>query len=213
MIIDSFLKQLEDLKLVPVISLNSADSALPLGETLLNSGLPVAEITIRTDAAVESIKRLSQTHPDLLVGAGTVLTVEQAKQAFDAGAKFLVTPGFSHAIVQWSLDNQIPIIPGIMTPSELMQAHALGINVMKFYPAEAAGGVRMLKALAGPFPFVRFMPTGGINLNNIKDYLALPQVIACGGSWIVPQSLIDSANFQEIGALVREAQQHINSRG
>ncbi|MEE4194138.1 MAG: bifunctional 4-hydroxy-2-oxoglutarate aldolase/2-dehydro-3-deoxy-phosphogluconate aldolase, partial [Anaerolineae bacterium] len=172
---------------------------------LLKGGLPCAEITFRTSAAAEAIKAITDHFPDMLVGAGTVLNKQQAKAAIAAGAKFIVSPGLDKKVVQYCQKHTIPVMPGIFTATELQKALKLGIDVVKFFPAEASGGVKTLKALSGPFPQVKFMPTGGISAANLPDYLALPQVVACGGSWLVKKSMIAAGEFDTIEQLAREA--------
>lgn len=190
---------------IPVVAIEDAKDAAALGSALIAGGLPCAEITFRTTAAQESIRTLAAQFPDMLVGAGTVLTVEQARQAVDAGARFLVTPGFDEAVVAWSLDMDVPIFPGVATPTEINMALQYGLNVLKFFPAQALGGVSTLKAIAAPYGGVRFIPTGGINPQNLRDYLALPAVVACGGSWLVKKSLIAAGEFDTITRLAAEA--------
>jgi len=199
------LQQLGNLGLVPVVAIEQAEDAPRLGQALLAGGLPCAEITFRTAAARQAIQLLAAECPDVLVGAGTVLSVEQAQQAASAGAKFIVSPGFNPDVVDWCLDNSVPVTPGVVTPTEVAQALKKGLNVLKFFPAEAAGGVKLLKAIAAPYGGVKFIPTGGINANNLADYLSLPMVHACGGSWMVKKQLIANGEFDKITALTREA--------
>lgn len=199
------LEAIENVGIVPVVVLEEPSDALPLGQALVEGGLPCAEVTFRTDAAEESLRIMASQCPDLLVGAGTVLSVEQVKRAVDAGAKFIVSPGLNPSVVQYCLENDIPITPGIQTPTEIEAALSLGVDVVKFFPAEPAGGLGMLKALAAPYTSVRFIPTGGINAQNVKDYLAWNRVLACGGSWMVKGSLVKEKKFDDILALVREA--------
>lgn len=199
------LQELETRKIVPVIALNRAQDALPLAQALKEGGLPVAEITFRTEAAPDAIDAIVRHCPDVLVGAGTVTSVEQARKARDLGCAFLVTPGFSRAIIQFALKEQIPIFPGVLTPSELMMVMEYGLPLAKLFPASQLGGPNGVKALCGPFPSLKFMPTGGIHSENLRDYLAIRQVIACGGSWMVQKALIDEGNFAKIAQLVREA--------
>jgi len=196
--------RLGQLKLIPVVVIEDAAAAAPLGRALLDGGLPCAEVTFRTDAAPEAISALDELG-GLLVGAGTVLTVDQAKQAVDCGAKFIVTPGFNPQVVGYCVDNSIPITPGVCTPSGIEAALGFGLNVVKFFPAEAFGGLKTLKAIAGPYPMMKFIPTGGISAANIGDYLAFDKVLACGGSWIVKKDLIASKNFTEITCLTEYA--------
>ena len=192
-------------KLVPVVVLEDAKDAVSLAKSLIEGGLPCAEVTFRTAAAEESIRKMTEAFPEMLVGAGTVLTTEQVDRAVAAGAKFIVSPGFNPRIVDYCLDKGIPMIPGCCTPSDIEQALERGLEVVKFFPAEAAGGVPMLKALAGPYRNVRFMPTGGIGPANLKNYLALPAVLACGGSWMVKESLVNAGEFDKIRELTMEA--------
>lgn len=192
-------------KVIPVVKLEDAKDALALGKTLLDNGLPVAEITFRTAAAEEAIGTVSKELPELTVGAGTVLTVENVKKAVDAGAAFIVTPGFNPTVVDYCVENNIPITPGVNSPSQVEWGLARGLTVLKFFPAEVSGGLKMLKALGGPYGNAKFIPTGGINAGNIVDYLTMKNVVACGGSWIVKSDLISSGNFKEIGKLVGEA--------
>ncbi|QIW15190.1 2-dehydro-3-deoxyphosphogluconate aldolase [Pasteurellaceae bacterium RH1A] len=198
-------EKLGQLKIVPVIALEKAEDILPLAETLAENGLPVAEITFRSEAAQEAIRQLRQARPDFLIAAGTVLTAEQVVQAKNAGADWIVTPGFNPKIVQLCQDLNLPITPGVNNPMAIEAALDMGIETVKFFPAEASGGVKMIKALVAPYAMLQIMPTGGVGVQNIKDYLAIPNVIACGGSWFVEKSLIREHNWQEIGRLVREA--------
>lgn len=199
------LQTLEKCILVPVIKLDSAESATPLAETLEANGLPVAEVTFRTAAAGAAIRNISRDVPDVLLGAGTVLTVDQVKEAVDAGASFIVTPGFNPAVVDYCVENEIPITPGINNPTGVESALARGLSVVKFFPAEASGGVKMIKAMAAPYTEVRYIPTGGISAANLGDYLALKAILAVGGSWMVPSDKIKAGDFDAVGALVREA--------
>ena len=191
--------------LVPVVVLNDARDAVPLAKALCEGGLPVAEVTFRTDAAEESIRRIAEAFPEMLVGAGTVLTTDQVDRAVAAGAKFIVSPGFDPEIVDYCLSKEIPIYPGVVTPSELAQAVKRGLKVVKFFPAEAYGGVNTIKALAAPYPMVKFMPTGGVNLKNLKNYLECDKITACGGSWMVKGDLIKAGAFDEIRTLTADA--------
>lgn len=202
---DHILRDVESRKIVPVVKLDKAADARPLAEALSTGGLPVAEITFRTEAAEESIRIIAREFPDMLVGAGTVIYQEQAKRAIDAGAKFIVSPGFSSKVAQYALDHNIMIFPGICTPTELMMALEYDLPVMKFFPAKQYGGLDTINALAAPFPSVRFMPTGGINQTNILDFLASKKIIACGGSWMASDKLINSGDFKEITRLTAEA--------
>ena len=191
--------------LVPVVVLNDAKDAVPLAKALCDGGLPVAEVTFRTDAAEESIRLMTKEFPDMLVGAGTVLTIEQVDRAVAAGAKFIVSPGFDPEIVDYCISKEIPIYPGVVTPSELAQAVKRGLRVVKFFPAEQYGGVSTIKALAAPYPMMRFMPTGGVNLKNLKDYLECDKIVACGGSWMVKGDMIKAGEFDRICQITKEA--------
>lgn len=197
--------QIEKLGLVPVVVLNDAKDAKPLAKALCDGGLPCAEVTFRTDAAEESIRQMTQDFPQILVGAGTVLTVEQVNRAVNAGAKFIVSPGFDPAIVDYCLNREIPVFPGCVTPSEVAQAVKRGLRVVKFFPAKQYGGVATIKALAAPYVGLRFMPTGGVSASNLKEYLECPSIVACGGSWMVKGDLIQAGAFDEITKLTREA--------
>ena len=196
--------QLQRLKVVPVIALDHAEDILPLADTLAQNGLSVAEITFRSPAAGEAIRLLRQQRPDFLIAAGTVLTADQVFQAKNAGADVVVTPGFNPKIVQLCQDLGLPIIPGVNNPMAIEAALELGIDTVKFFPAEASGGVKMIKALLGPYAQLKMMPTGGIGLQNIQDYLAIPNVVACGGSWFVEKTLINAKNWSEINRLTQE---------
>ncbi|GAB4422395.1 MAG: hypothetical protein Kow0031_00080 [Anaerolineae bacterium] len=202
---NNVLTRLGQMGLVPVVAIENAADAVRLGEALLAGGLPCAEITFRTAAAEAAIRAISTACPEVLVGAGTVLTVSQAETAVAAGAKFVVTPGFDGAVVDWCLAHSVPVTPGVMTPTEINMALNKGLNILKFFPAEAAGGVKTLKAIGGPYGGVKFIPTGGISPANLADYLRLPQVHACGGSWLATKQLIASGEFERITALTAEA--------
>ena len=175
---------LQSLKLIPVVALENADDAEPLADALCAGGLSVAEITLRTECAIDVIRRLG-ARDDFLLGAGTVHSIEQAQEVVEAGAHFVVTPGFNPRTVAWCLENNVPVFPGVATPTDLEMALEHNIDVVKFFPAETLGGVDTLKAFSGPYHNVRFIPTGGISAENLTDYLALPGVLACGGSWMV----------------------------
>ncbi len=198
-------KKIYETGIIPVVKINDDKDAVALAAALREGGLNCAEITFRTQAAEGAIKKISAAFPDMLIGAGTVLTCEQAARAAAAGAKFIVTPGLNEETVKYCLENNIPIYPGCSTPSDIEKALSMGLTTLKFFPAEAAGGVAMIKALCGPYVNVHFMPTGGINADNINDYLAYDKIIACGGSWIVKDALISAGKFDEITALVSEA--------
>jgi 2-dehydro-3-deoxyphosphogluconate aldolase/(4S)-4-hydroxy-2-oxoglutarate aldolase len=190
---------------VPVIAIDRADDAVPLARALLAGGIGCAEITFRTAAAAEAIRRLTGEVREMLAGAGTVLTVQQAEQAALAGAQYIVSPGFDAAVVDWCQEHHVPVLPGVATPTEINMALARGVKILKFFPAEEFGGVRMLKALYGPYPEVRFIPTGGIRAHNLAEYLALPNVAACGGSWMATSRMIAEGQFEEIARLSTEA--------
>lgn len=191
--------------IVPVIALDDSKDAEPLARALCKGGLPCAEITFRTDAAEESIRIMADKFPEMLVGAGTVLTTEQVDRAVGAGAKFIVSPGLNPKVVKYCVDKNIPVMPGTSSPSDVEAALELGLDVVKFFPAEAAGGIEMIKAMSAPYSKVRFMPTGGVNASNLKSYLDFPKIIACGGTWMVKKELIAAGKFDEIEALTREA--------
>ncbi len=199
------LEEIHGIGIVPVIALDDAKDAEPLAKALCNGGLPCAEVTFRTSAAEESIKIMAEKFPEMLVGAGTVLTTEQVDRATAAGAKFIVSPGLNPKVVKYCVDKGIPIVPGTSNPSDVEAALELGLDVVKFFPAEAAGGIDMIKAMSAPYTKVRFMPTGGVNAGNLKDYLDFPKIIACGGSWMVKKDLVAAGKFDEIEALTREA--------
>lgn len=205
-------EKLGALRLVPVVKIERAGDALALGQALTAGGLPLAEITFRTDAAVAAISVLCEKLPEMLVGAGTVRSVENATQAVRAGARFIVTPGFNPKVVDFCLEHGIPVVPGVVTPTEVEMGLDRGLDVLKLFPAEAYGGVKLLKALSAPYAGVKFMPTGGIGAGNLRDYLALPQVLACGGSWMAETSLIAQGRFDEITRLTREAMALAGSR-
>lgn len=208
------LEQLGKIGIVPVVVLEDAKDALPLAKALCDGGLPCAEITFRTEAAEESIRLLSQEYPQMLVGAGTVLTTEQAKRAAAAGAKFLVSPGTNPQVVKYCVENHLLITPGCANPSDIEQALENGLDVVKFFPAELAGGLAMIQALAAPYVNVRFMPTGGIHPGNAREYLKYERVLACGGSWMVKGDLIREGAFDKIQQLCEEAVQIVKeSRG
>jgi 2-dehydro-3-deoxyphosphogluconate aldolase/(4S)-4-hydroxy-2-oxoglutarate aldolase len=194
------MEQLRRIAVVPVIAIESAEDALPMADALVSGGLPIAEITFRTAAAAEVIKRLKKERPSLMLGAGTILTVDQLVQAKECGAVFGVTPGFNPQVVKKSVDVGFPLFPGVLTPSEIEQGLSLGLKVMKYFPAEAAGGVNMLKAVSAPYGHlgVKFVPTGGVSLKNLGDYLALSQVIAVGGTWVAAKETISARKWGEI---------------
>ena len=198
-------EQVREYAVVPVVVLDDARDAVPLAEALTEGGLPCAEVTFRTEAAEESIRLMSEKYPEMLVGAGTVLTIEQVDRAVAAGAKFIVSPGFDPEIVDYCLEKKIPVFPGCVTPSEVAQAAKRGMKVIKFFPAEQAGGIARIKAMAAPYTMMEFMPTGGIGVNNLKDYLSFDKILCCGGSWMVKGDLIKNGEFDKIRALTKEA--------
>lgn len=195
--------------IVPVIQLDDPEKAVPLMDALCKGGIQLAEITFRSQAAGEAIRRVNEYGPDMLLGAGTVINTKQVDEAISAGAKFLVSPGFNHNIVKYCLERDIPIIPGVSTPSEMESAIEMGLEFVKFFPAEQMGGAAFLKSIYAPYRQLKFMPTGGINSSNLNEYLKLPNVIACGGSWMVKPDLIKNSSFDEITRLAREAINHM----
>ncbi len=197
--------RLRQLGVIPVVSLERVESAIPLAEALLNGGLPCAEITFRTTAAEPAIRAISKAFPEILVGAGTVLTEEQIERAIAAGAKFIVSPGFSPVVVNFCQERHIPIFPGVCTPTDIQIALEANVTMLKFFPADAFGGLKTLKALSAPFPNVEFIPTGGVTAANLEEYLSFKKVLACGGSWMVKNELINDGNFAEITRLTAEA--------
>ncbi len=194
-----------EMGVVPVVVLEQSEDAVLLAKALIDGGLPCAEVTFRTAAAAESIRLMVEEYPDMLVGAGTVLTTEQVDQAMEAGAKFIVSPGFDPEIVDYCLKKDIPVFPGCITPSEAAQAVKRGLKVVKFFPAEQAGGLEMIKAMAAPYPMLKFMPTGGINPQNMEKYLSCDKILCCGGSWMVKGDLIKKRDFDRIRLLSAEA--------
>jgi 2-dehydro-3-deoxyphosphogluconate aldolase/(4S)-4-hydroxy-2-oxoglutarate aldolase len=202
---NEILKKIGDLGIVPVVKIDNAADAEPLGKALIEGGLPLAEITFRTDAAAEAISKISKAFPDMLVGAGTVLNVEQAKSALDSGAKFLVSPGFNPDVVEFCVRKGIPITPGCSNPTDISMALSFKLEVVKFFPAESFGGLATLKAMSAPYGMIMFIPTGGIDAKNLVEYLSFNKVLACGGSWMVKDELIKKGSFAEITRLTREA--------
>ncbi|MCR5280026.1 MAG: bifunctional 4-hydroxy-2-oxoglutarate aldolase/2-dehydro-3-deoxy-phosphogluconate aldolase [Lachnospiraceae bacterium] len=202
---NEILEKISNIGIVPVVVLDDAKDAEPLAKALCEGGLPCAEVTFRTDAAEESIRRMTKAFPQMLVGAGTVLTTEQVDRAVGAGAKFIVSPGFNPEVVKYCVDKNIPMVPGTNNPSNIEAALSFGLDVVKFFPAEQSGGVAMIKAMAAPYVNVKFMPTGGVNAGNICDYLAFDKIIACGGSWMVKKDLVAAGKFDEIRRLTEEA--------
>ncbi|HWT75305.1 MAG TPA: bifunctional 4-hydroxy-2-oxoglutarate aldolase/2-dehydro-3-deoxy-phosphogluconate aldolase [Mobilitalea sp.] len=199
------LKKISLIGIVPVIKIDDVSKAVPLAKALCKGGMPVAEITFRTDQAESSIAIINKEVPEMLVGAGTILTVEQVDRAVQAGAKFIVSPGFNPNVVEYCVKMNIPIIPGCINPSDIERAISYGLDAVKFFPAEASGGIRMIKALSAPYDNMRFMPTGGIDTNNLNEYLSFSKVLACGGSWMVPENLLKEGNYNQITLLAKEA--------
>ena len=204
---NAVLEQISKIGIVPVVKIDRAEDALPLAKALCAGGLPCAEVTFRTAAAAEAIKIMTDNFPNMCVGAGTVLNAEQVDAAVAAGAKFIVSPGLNPKTVQYCIDKGIPITPGTSSPSDIEQAIELGLDVVKFFPAEQSGGLAKIKAMAAPYVNMKFMPTGGINAKNLTSYLDFPKIIACGGSWMVPGDLINAGEWDKIEQLTREAVQ------
>jgi len=203
------LEELGKIGIVPVIKIDDAEKAVPLARSLIAGGIPCVEITFRTAQGEEAIRRIAREVPDILLGAGTVLSAAQAEKAAAAGAKFIVSPGLNPKTALYCIENNLPFIPGCVTPSEIEQALEFDFDLVKFFPAEQAGGLAYIKAVSAPYPGVKFMPTGGINADNIGRYMAFEKVHACGGSWMATAELINSGNFEKITALSREAIQSI----
>ncbi len=202
---EKLIEAVKQIGIIPVVKIDNAEDAVPLAEALTRGGLAAAEITFRTNAAEESIRRIAKACPDMMLAAGTVLTTEQADRAMAAGARFLVSPGLNPKVVSHCIEKGYPIIPGVATPTEVEAAMSLGLSYVKFFPAEAAGGVKMIKAMAAPYTGIRFMPTGGIGPKNLADYLTAKPVFACGGSWMVPSDKLEARDFAAIEALTKEA--------
>lgn len=199
------LNRIHDIGIVPVIAIDDADKAVDLARALVKGGLPVAEVTFRTEAAEEAIRAIVREVPTMIVGAGTVLTKEQADRAIDAGVNFIVSPGFNPVITKYVLDRGVCMLPGTATAGEMEQAMMMGLDVVKFFPAEQNGGVAKLKVLAGPYKTLKWMPTGGVNTDNLTDYLSFPQVLACGGTWMVKKDLIEAGKWDEITDICKKA--------
>lgn len=202
---EDLVRTLEDLRIVPVITIESGEQAIDLADALIAGNLPLMEITFRSDAAAEAIRRVRAERPDVTVGAGTVLTTGQVDAALKAGAQFIVAPGFNPTVVDYCLKLGVPMAPGVATPSEIEWALERGLNLLKFFPAEQSGGVKYIKAISAPYRGVRFMPTGGITPENLQSYLSVPSIIACGGSWMVKLSLIQAGELDTITRLASEA--------
>ena len=204
-------ERFEKLGVVPVVVLEDTKDAVPLATALVEGGLPCAEVTFRTKAAAESIRLMTEQFPEMLVGAGTVLTIEQVDDAVRAGAKFIVSPGFDAEIVDYCLKNEIPVFPGCISPSEVAQAVKRGLKIVKFFPAEPAGGISMIKAMAAPYTGIKFMPTGGINAKNLENYLFCDKIICCGGSWMVKGDFVKAGEFDKIRELTAEVRKLVDS--
>ncbi|MGF1764426.1 bifunctional 4-hydroxy-2-oxoglutarate aldolase/2-dehydro-3-deoxy-phosphogluconate aldolase [Aliivibrio kagoshimensis] len=196
-------QRLSEIQIIPVIAIKDASKAVKLAQVLIENGLPCAEITFRTEHAVQAIKNMREAYPDMLIGAGTILNSEQVDQSINAGVDFVVSPGFNPETVKYCQQRGVVIIPGINTPSLVEQAMSMGLTTLKFFPAEPSGGTVMLKALSAVYP-VKFMPTGGVNRANVNDYLSIPSVLACGGTWMVPNNLIEEEKWDELALLVAE---------
>ncbi len=204
---NAVLERINKIGIVPVVKIDRAEDALPLAKALCAGGLPCAEVTFRTDAAAEAIRIMTENFPDMCVGAGTVLNAEQVDAAVAAGARFIVSPGLNPKTVRYCIEKGVPITPGTSSPSDIEQAIELGLEVVKFFPAEQSGGLAKIKAMAAPYVNMKFMPTGGINAKNLNSYLDFPKIIACGGSWMVPADLINAGDWDKIETLTREAVQ------
>ena len=202
---DQIIRQIGEFGIIPIVALQDPADAPALGQALLEGGLPCIELTFRTPVVPEGIHQLTRAYPEMLIGAGTVLTVAQAEKAVAAGAKFILAPGFDPEIVEWCLARDILILPGVMTPTDISQAVKMGVDLLKFFPAAAAGGPAALKAMSDPFVGVKFVPTGGVSAENLEAFLRMPVVHACGGSWLVKKKLIKNGAFSEITRLTREA--------
>ena len=201
----NIMNELYSIGLIPVIKIENAEDAVPLAKALIDGGLPAAEITFRTASAAEAIKNISEAYPDMLIGAGTVLTTEQVDKAIAAGAKFLVSPGLNPKVTSYALSKGVPMLPGCSNPSDVEAALELGLSTVKFFPAEAAGGLKMLKAMAAPYGSLKFMPTGGISADNLLEYLKFGKIVACGGSFMVKDELVRDKKWDEITALTKNA--------
>ena len=197
--------------IVPVLVIKDVADALPIAEALLTAGVKVLEVTLRTPSALDVIKTIAKELPEAIIGAGTVTNREQLQQSYDAGAKFAISPGLTKDLLQAGVEGNIALIPGISSISEMMDAIDCGYDHLKFFPAEASGGVKAIQSIGGPFPDIKFCPTGGININNIKNYLALPNVACCGGSWLVTDEIVKAKDWSAITTLTNQALAHINS--
>lgn len=208
---NNILSEIEKCGIIPVISLDNLDKAIPLAKALYEADINCLEITLRTSNACEVIERITEEYDDIFIGAGTVLTIDQAEKARKSGAKFIVSPGLNEKVVNYCKEKDILVIPGVLTPTEIEKALELGLNTVKFFPAEPSGGIKMIKALCAPYKGLKFMPTGGINLNNLVDYLKNENIIACGGSWMVSEDLINNDDFETIKNKAIEAKNIVNS--
>lgn len=203
---ESISEKISSIGVVPVIKLNYPErDAIPLAKALCEGGVPIAEVTFRAAGADKAIKLMSETFPDMLVGAGTVLTEDQVDKAVSAGAKFIISPGFDPELVQYCINKGVPVYPGCTTPSEYQAALRKGLNVVKFFPAEQSGGLSKIKAMAAPFPMLKIMPTGGVSLNNLREYLSCKVVAACGGSFMAPTDLVESGKWDELIELCKKS--------
>lgn len=202
---NTVLEQFGKIGIIPVIVIDDAADAVPLGNALVNGGLPAAEVTFRTAAAKEAIASMAENCPDLLVGAGTILSVDMCKEAVAAGAKFIVTPGFDEEITRYCIENNIPVTPGCATPADVQACYRLGLRTVKFFPAESYGGIKTIKAISAPYHMMKFMPTGGISEKNLEDYLKEKMILCVGGSWMVKKDLISAKKFDEIEDLCKKA--------
>lgn len=206
---EQVMKKIRLCGVVPVATINAAEKAVPLANAMVKGGVDVVEVTFRTAAAPDAIREISSKCPEMLVGAGTVITLDQCKLAVECGAQFIVSPGFDPEVVKWCVDNDVPIVPGCITPSEIMAAMKLGLRVVKFFPANIYGGLAAMKALAGPFPKMQYIPTSGLNIDNIAEYIRAPFIYAAGGSWVCPKGDIDRGNFEKITALCEDTRRRL----
>ena len=202
---NDIMSQIEEIGIVPVVKLNDVNKALPLCKALLAGGIKVAEVTFRTECASEVIKIIAKNCPEMIVGAGTIINKTQAELAINCGAKFIVSPGFSKDVVEYCQNRNIPVIPGCITPSEIMAAIDCGLKIVKFFPAKEFGGLSTMKALSAPFNQIKFMPTGGVNLDNLKDFISAKFIVACGGTYMVKDELINNDNYDEITRLSQQS--------
>jgi 2-dehydro-3-deoxyphosphogluconate aldolase / (4S)-4-hydroxy-2-oxoglutarate aldolase len=197
--------QFHKIGIIPVLEIDHSENAVPLAAALLSGGLPIAEVALRTEAAIDAIRSIARYARDVIVGAGTVLNRQQAEAARDAGAQFLVSPGLSEEVVLWAQENQIPVLAGAVTPTEMMRGIQLGLNILKFFPAETMGGLKAIKSISDPFPYLRFIPTGGVKLDNLAEYLKMEKIHAVGGSWMAKRQMIAGKQFDEIERMAGQA--------